>query len=145
MNPARLAALQPRPDELKGLGMPAAEVAKIQQRAEGCAKRVEQAVAALKPAADGKWVHVELGLPYTTPSDGAAGSADVVSHKNATVLFDRGDGKSVDVFQTGEMIQVGRAGGAWRLIDGPLPGSAPGRRRPGRGRDGRAAPRAFRT
>ena len=126
----RVEALLPTDEELKSLGLPAEEIAKINQRTAGAVKRMMDTADTLAQkglTANGKWIHLEADVPQTTPADTVGSTHDIVVHKNATVLFDNGDGKSADVFQTGEMLQVGRV---WRLIDGPAPGAAPvGRRR----------------
>jgi hypothetical protein len=118
----RLAALIPTEAELKAAGLPASEVAKITQRTAGVGKKVGETIKALQLTPGAKWVHVEVGVPQTTPGDAVGSPADIVVHKSVTVLFDKGDGKTADVFQTGELIQIGRT---WKLIDGPAPGAAP--------------------
>ena len=121
----RIQALLPTDQELKSLGLPESEMAKIRQRTAGAMKRAQDTAEALAKKGltpQGKWIHFEAGLPYTTPGDVVGSPHDIVVHKNATVLFDKGDGMSADVFQTGELMQIGRA---WRLIDGPAPGAAP--------------------
>lgn len=123
MDPRRLTALQPKEDELKAAGLPAAEVAKILQRSSAAAKKVQETFDALKPLDKAKWVHVEMGVPQTTPGDAVGSPTDVVVHKNVAVLFDKGDGKSAEVFQVGDLVQVGRA---WRMVDGPSAGSGNG-------------------
>ena len=118
-DPKRLAALLPTDADLKTLGLPDADAAKIRARAAGAGKRFADTAAALGLAPAGRWVHVELTLPHVTPADSFGGPADITRHPAATVLFEKGDGKTADVFQTGELIQVGSA---WKLIDGPTPG-----------------------
>lgn len=120
-DPRRLAPLLTNVDELKGLGLPADEAAKLGQKSAGVPKKLETVVPALKLAAGAKWVHIELGVPSATPGDSVGSTADIVVHKNGSVLFDKGDGKSLESYQTGEMIQVGRV---WKLVDGPAAGSA---------------------
>lgn len=119
-DPRRLQALLPTVDELKGLGLPQAEIDKIMGRAGNAAKRMQDTAAALKLTDKARWVHLELWAPETTPFDAFGGKADVVRHRNAGVLVDKGDGKTVEVFQLGELVQIGKG---WRLIDGPAPGS----------------------
>ncbi len=120
-NPKRLEALLPSETDLKSIGMPEAEIVKIRQRAAGAAKRLMDTANAIALTDKAKWVHLEVGLPFVTPADSFGGPEDIVKHTTATVLFEKGDGKTADVFQTGEMIQIRRA---WRLIDGPMPGGA---------------------
>lgn len=116
----RFQALLPTEQELKQVGLPADEITKIMQKAAGAAKKLADTAAALNLSPQAKWVHLELGIPQATP-EVLGGRDDLVRHKSGTVLFDKGDGKSADVFQTGELVLVGRA---WKLVDGPAPGAA---------------------
>ena len=117
----RLAALLPTEEELKAAQVPADEVAKIMQRAAGAAKRLQETAAALNLSDKDKWVHLELTAPFATAADPTASTLGVMKHRSATVLFDRGDGKTVGQFQTGELVLVGNA---WKLVEGPQPGQA---------------------
>lgn len=118
---SRLQALLPTEEELKAAHVPADEIAKILQRAAGAAKKLQDTAAALHLSEKDKWVHVELSAPSATTADPTAQTLGLVKHRPGTVLFDRGDGKSVGQFQTGELVLVGNA---WKLIDGPQPGAA---------------------
>jgi thiol-disulfide isomerase/thioredoxin len=115
----RVDAMLPTEAELKALGLPGPEIAKVMQRAAGAAQRLTQTAQALNLTDKAKWVHLELSAPQTTPKDAFNGSQDLIRHRNAGVLVDRGDGKA-DVFQTGELVLIGEG---WRVIDGPAPGS----------------------
>lgn len=116
----RLQALLPTADELKGMGLPQPEIDRLLARAANAPKRLQETAAALKLSDKAKWIHVELWAPETTPFDAFGGKADIVRHRNAGVLVDKGDGKTAEVFQLGELVQVGKG---WRVIDGPAPGS----------------------
>ncbi len=118
---AKLAALLPTEDELKAAQVPAGDIAGIVQKAAGAAKRLQDTAASLKLTDKDKWVHLELTAPAATAADPTAPTLGLVKHRSATVLFDRGDGKTVGQFQTGELVLVGNA---WKLIDGPAPGQA---------------------
>ncbi len=120
-DPRRLAPLLTNADELKAMGLPADEAAKLAQRSASVPKKFEVAATALKLTDKAKWVHLEVGLPSATPGDTVGSQHDIVVHRNASVLFDRGDGKTLSTFQTGEMIQVGRV---WKAVGGPTEGSA---------------------
>ena len=113
----RLNALLPTKENLDSLGLPADRSGPILDRAKGAAKRLAEAAAALKLSPNAKWVHLELGVPHTTPADAFGGRDDLVAHKNATILIQ--DGDKTHFLQTGEMIAVGRA---WKLIEGPSAG-----------------------
>jgi hypothetical protein len=116
-DPKRLAALLPSEEALKGLGLPAAELARIKEKTAGAPKRLADAVEALKLSPDARWVHLELGVPNTTPSDAFGGKEDMVVHRNGTVLIE--DKGKTHFLQTGEMIQVGRT---WKIVEGPSAG-----------------------
>jgi hypothetical protein len=130
----RFAALLPTEAELKQIGLPADEISKIMQRTAGAAKKLQDTAATLNLSAQAKWIHLELGIPHATP-ELLGGRDDLLRYTAGTVLFDKGDGKSADVFQTGELVLVGRA---WKLVDGPAPGGAVPSA--GDGADGTAVP-----
>ena len=117
-DPRRLQALMPTDDDLAKLGLPAADVEKLKNRTANAANRLLATTNALKLTDKAKWVHLELGVPSTTPGDAFGGKDDLVKHRNSAVLVDRGDNKA-ELFQTGELILVGRA---WKLIEGPAVG-----------------------
>ncbi|HEX4611999.1 MAG TPA: TlpA disulfide reductase family protein [Urbifossiella sp.] len=116
-DPKRLEALLPTEDDLKGLGLPPAELARIKEKAAGAQKRLAAAAEALKLSPEARWVHLELGVPNTTPQDAFGGKDDMVVHRNGTVLIE--DKGKTHFLQTGELIQVGRK---WRCVEGPAAG-----------------------
>ncbi|OWK36224.1 redoxin domain-containing protein [Fimbriiglobus ruber] len=118
----KVEALLPSEQDLKSLGMPDAEIAKVRARTAGAVKRMMETADALKLSDKAKFVHLELTAPSAIPADTFGGREDMLKYRSATVLVDKGDGKTADVFQTGELILIGRA---WKLIDGPTPGAAP--------------------
>jgi len=75
----------------------------------------------LKLGDKAKYVHAVFGAPSATPADSFGGREDLLKHKSGTVLLDKGDGKSMELFQTGELLLVGRA---WKVIDGPGAGGS---------------------
>ena len=117
----RLEALLPTAADLTKLGVPAADAAQLLKRAGGAAAKLQATAAALKLTPKAKWVHLQLGLPHTTPKDAFNGADDLVKHKTAAVLIETED-KKAEVFQTGELVLIGRA---WKVVDGPGVG-APG-------------------
>ena len=116
-DPKRLEALLPSEENLKGIGLPAAEIEQIKAKSAGALKRLNDAAAALKLTAEAKWVHLELGIPQTTPADSFGGRDDRIVHKNCTILIQ--DGKETKFLQTGELIQIGRS---WKVVEGPTAG-----------------------
>lgn len=121
-DPKRLEAALISEQDLKSLGLPDADAAKIRQRAAGAVKRLQETAEALKLTDKSKWVHLELGLPHVTPADSFGGRADMVRQQTAAVLVDKGDGKTAEVFQLGELMLVGTV---WKVVDGPSYGAAP--------------------
>lgn len=115
----RLDALLPTQDDLNKLKVPAADAAQILKRAAAAAEKLQATAAALKLTPKAKWVHLQLGLPHTTPKDAFGGTDDLVKHKTAAVLVETED-KKAEVFQTGELLLVGRS---WKVVDGPTVGA----------------------
>jgi thiol-disulfide isomerase/thioredoxin len=122
-DPKRLEALMVTPENVKAIGLPAADAERMKARAAGAVKRLADAADALKLSPNAKWVHVEYGVPQTRPADSfGTGSEDYTAYKSGTILVE--DGGKNQFLQTGELVQVGRS---WKLVDGPSAGvSAPG-------------------
>jgi thiol-disulfide isomerase/thioredoxin len=119
-DPARLTALLPTDEGLKALGLPAAEAARIKEKAAGAAKRLAEAAAALNLSPEARFIHLEAAAPHTTPGDAfGPGVQDLTVHKNAVVLIE--DKGKTHFLQTGELLQVGRA---WKVVEGPAAGPA---------------------
>jgi hypothetical protein len=105
-------------EEAHALGLPAAEITRLQElRRQAPAKF--QACAAKLPNLNDKtrWLHLETGSPVCVPADQTGGGHDLVKYPNATVLC--ATGEKNDWVQTGELIQVGAA---WRILDAPTAG-----------------------
>lgn len=122
-NPARLQALLVKDGDLKTLALPAADAAKMKLRADNAAKRLAATVDSLKVSDKARFVHTNFGAPQTTPADTFGGPNDLLKHKSGTVLFDKGEKAGIDLFQTGDLVLVGRA---WKVIDGPGTGGSSG-------------------
>ena len=120
-NPARFQALLVKEDDLKKLALPAAESAKLKNRAEKAVQRLSATADGLKLSEKAKFVHTNFGAPQATPADTFGGRDDLLTHKSGTVLLDKGDGQSMELFQTGDLVLVGRA---WKVIDGPGTGGS---------------------
>ena len=119
-DPKRLAPLVVTAADLKALQLPDSEAQKILGSAANLQKRFHAAAAALALSPDARWVHAEVGVPHVVAGD-SLGGADLVKIPAVTVLYEKGDRKSADLFQTGELVQINRV---WKLIDGPAPGAA---------------------
>jgi thiol-disulfide isomerase/thioredoxin len=118
-DPKRLEALLITADNLKTLGLPAAEADRMKARAATAVKRLSETADSLKLSDKAKWVHVEYGVPQTRPADSFNGTEDYTAYKNGTILI---EDNSKNVFlQTGELVQVGRA---WKIVDGPSTGDS---------------------
>jgi hypothetical protein len=118
-DPKRLEALLVNADQLKAIGLPAADLERMKTRVAGAAKRLIETADTLKLSDKTKWVHAEFGLPSTRPADAFEGREDYTCYKNGTILVD--DGGKTSFLQTGELVQVGRA---WKVVDGPATGAA---------------------
>ena len=121
----RMQAILPTEEELKSLGMPAADTAKMLESSKTAAAAMTKVATEMKLTDSARWVHLETALPNVTPADSFGGRADLVK-KSGTVLVDmgetmtEGESKAV-VFQTGTMIEIGKV---WKLIDGPSTGGS---------------------
>ena len=119
-DPARLRAVLATAGEVKALGLPAAEEAKLLKRLDGAGVKLAKVAAEFKLTDKAKLSHVELDVPHTTPRDALTAETDLVRHKSVAVLLDAaGDGKEMKFLSAGEMVQVGRA---WKMVDGPAGG-----------------------
>ena len=119
-NRSRLKALLLSEAELKMIGVPEAEGARIRAKLARAEAKLTDVSKQLKLSATAKWMHAELTPPQTTPSGTQGSTEDVVKYRGVPVLIDPADGKTMSYINTGEMIQVGRA---WRLIDAPIAGT----------------------
>ncbi|QDU22640.1 TlpA disulfide reductase family protein [Urbifossiella limnaea] len=113
----RLDALLATEESLKGHGLQPAELARIKEKTAGAAKRLADAAQKLQLSPEARWVHLELGVPNTTPQDAFGGKDDLVVHRNGTVLIE--DKGKTHFLQTGELVQVGRS---WKVVEGPSVG-----------------------
>lgn len=117
---ARLRAVLATDKEVKALGLPPAEEARLLKKLAAAEGKLAKVNADLKPGAKAKLVHVEMDVPHTTPRDALGTAEDLVKHRNIGLLVDAsGDGKDMKYMTAGEMVQVGRA---WKLVDGPSAG-----------------------
>ena len=119
-DPKRLAPLVVTAADLKALQLPDSEAQKILGAAANLQKRFDSTAAALALQPEARWIHAEVGIPNVVAGD-SLGGADLTRIPAVTVLYEKGDRKSADLFQTGELIQINRV---WKLIDGPAPGAA---------------------
>jgi hypothetical protein len=115
----RAAALTVNKANLDAVGLQGGEAQRMLDRAGGVPARVAKANAELKAPPTAEWMHLQLGVPQATPADAVGTREDLVFHKTGTVLVK--DGAASKSFQTGEIVQVGRA---WKLVDGPAVGSS---------------------
>ncbi len=117
----RMVPLMLNREHLAGIGLPAAQTNELIARTNNAGKRFADAHKQLAFSDKAKWGHADFGIPQTKPADSfGAGSEDFTSYKNGTAFVVEGDGKNV-LFQTGELVQVGRS---WKVVDGPAAGAA---------------------
>jgi thiol-disulfide isomerase/thioredoxin len=117
-NVDRFKALLIGEEEMRALGLPAADANRIRGRV-GQAIAKFQAVAARLPDKV-QWGGLEDAVPHCVPADTLGGKGDLLKYPSRSIRYDHGDNKH-DWIQTGEMIRVGMA---WRLVEGPIPGDA---------------------
>jgi Thioredoxin-like len=118
----RLDALMMTPADLASLGLPIAEVNRIQAKMAGAAAqfaKICQDPGA--PSDKAMWVHLERKLQETIAADALKAKEDLVRYRHAAILFQEGEGEKAkhNWVQTGELIQVGKA---WRMVQGPVLG-----------------------
>jgi Thioredoxin-like len=122
----RFEALLITQTEMDELGLAGPEAQRIKTKlaaTAGAFQKTCKDLSPLKPA-DTAWIHLEIKLPQTTPSDTVDAKVDLVRYRNAALLYQNGNGQGAkhDWIQMGDLIQVGKA---WRLIQGPAAGIQP--------------------
>ena len=113
----RLQVLMPSDKDFATLKLTPTEAGRLKEKMPGAVKRLTDAADALKLSPKAKWVHLELGLSYTTPADAFGGRDDQVCHRNAVILIE--DEGKTHFLQTGELLLVERA---WKVVEGPSNG-----------------------
>jgi hypothetical protein len=115
----RLQALTPNEQELKELGLPAAEITRIRESVAKIPARVQETLAKLTQLNDSaRWLHLETPAPQCIPAETVGSKYDVIRYRSGTIVYEVNG--NADFLQTGELIQVGRA--SWRLVGAPTPG-----------------------
>jgi thiol-disulfide isomerase/thioredoxin len=113
-----LQALMVSEDELKTMGTPAAEMARIaglQKQAQAKFQATCTKLSNLNETT--RWLHVETGSPSRLLAETTGMKRDVLMYYRAMIVCETGN--KADMIQLGEIVQVGEA---WKLIDAPLPG-----------------------
>jgi hypothetical protein len=103
--------------ELKGLELPAAEIARIRESISKIPAQFRDTIAKAGVTEQSRWGHFESAAPQCIPADAFGGKYDLVRYSSGRVLHETA-GKH-DWLQTGELIQIGRA---WRITGAPMPG-----------------------
>jgi glutathione peroxidase-family protein len=107
--------------EIKAVGFSTEQANRIREQVKAAPEKFQDAIVKLtKLSPKANWIHLETSAPQCATPD-APGGAEVIKHARGTILFDVGGAN--DWIQTGEMVQVGV--NSWRLVSGPVPGSAP--------------------
>jgi thiol-disulfide isomerase/thioredoxin len=113
-----LQALMVTEDDLKAMGTPAGELARIAGLQKQAAAKFQATCAKLSNVNETtKWLHVETGAPSRLPADTTGMKRDVLMYYRAMIVCETGN--KADMIQFGEIVQVGDA---WKLIDAPLAG-----------------------
>lgn len=113
-----LQALLVSEDDLKALGLPAAEIQRITAVQKQTPAKFQATCGKLSHLNENtRWLHVETAAPSRLPADATGAKRDILMHYRALVLIETGN--KADMIQLGEMILVGEA---WKLIDAPVLG-----------------------
>lgn len=110
----RYAALLVNDDDLRTIGVAAAEVERIKTGLKNVPSQFAQAAAKLNLNDTTKWLHVETGTPSRLSADTTGWKQDVVIHARAMVLCETN--AKTEYIQLGDIIQVGDT---WKLKDAP--------------------------
>ena len=121
-DPRQLEPLLVTEADLRGLGAPDREIARIRKLQEQSAAKFRQTAAKFPHFNETtRWLHLETGAPSRLPAETYGMKQDVLMYYRVLVLCETG-GKH-DWVQLGEVVQVGAA---WKLVDAPTPGHAAG-------------------
>lgn len=113
-----LQALLVTEDDLKALGLPAAEISRITNRQKQTPTKFQATCAKLSHLNENtRWLHIETSAPSRLPADATGAKRDILMHFRVLVLCETGS--KADMIQLGEVILVGEA---WKLLDAPVPG-----------------------
>ncbi len=116
---ARVRALMITEAEIKELGLPAAQVARIRELETKASAKFQDTIVQLPNLVEKtQWVHLETTPPQCEPAEQTGMPRDLIHYTRGTIMCQTND-KTAWV-QTGEMIQVGLA---WRIVDAPSIGS----------------------
>src|ERR1043165_6531428 len=90
-DPKRLEALLITAENLKTIGLPAADTDRLKARVSAAVKKLSETADTLKLSDKAKWIHVEYGPPQTRPADSfGSGTEDYTAYKNGTILAEDG-------------------------------------------------------
>jgi thiol-disulfide isomerase/thioredoxin len=105
-------------DDLRTLGTPAREIARIRDLQKQTPAKFQQTTTKMSHLNEAtRWLHLETSAPNRLPADTTGMKQDVLMYYRGTVLCETA-GKH-DWIQLGETVKVGDT---WKLIDAPLPG-----------------------
>jgi len=105
-------------EELKAIGLPAADVARIATAQKQLQAKFQALCTKMSHINEGtQWLHTETSAPARIPSDATGGKRDILWHSRAMLVCETA-GKA-DVLQLGELVLIGEA---WKLLDVPGPG-----------------------
>ncbi len=118
----RFKALLISEEELKSLGAPEREVARIRDLQKDTASRFQQVAARFANLNENtRWLHFEAGVPARLLAEVTGMKDDAIMYFRGLILAETA-GKT-DSIQLGEIVQVGEA---WKLLDAPLAAEAAG-------------------
>ncbi len=120
---ARFRALFVSDEELSALGLPAQEVARIQESIKGSEAKFKDLTTKLAHLNDKThWLHLETSAPQCILAEHLGSKYDVIKYSRSTILCETAT--KHDWIQAGEMMMVRTA--CWRIIDCPVMGEGSG-------------------
>ncbi|MEZ6142847.1 MAG: thioredoxin-like domain-containing protein [Zavarzinella sp.] len=118
----RVKALMLTQKDVETLGLPPAELSRLNEKMAAAGADFQKTCAALVNVDDkAVWLHLETRKPETLAADELGSKIDLIRYPHATILAQVGNGTDTKTqnIQTGELIQVGRA---WRIVQAPYGG-----------------------
>lgn len=103
-------------EDLRRIGTPDREIARIRELQKTAQTRFQQSVAKLNHLNEAtRWLHVEAGSPSRLLAEATGMKHDVLMYYRAMILCETAT--KTDYIQLGEIVQIGEA---WKLLDAPV-------------------------
>ncbi len=111
----RYAALLINEEDLRSVGVAAAEGERIKKNLAGANSKFQQVISKLGLNETTKWLHAETGSPSRMLAEATGWKQDVLIYARALVLCDTA-GKT-EYIQLGDIVRIGET---WKLMDAPM-------------------------